>query len=134
MVNTAAENTTASPAASPAKNRLIGWLVSYEMDARGKAFEIRSGRTIISTENSGRSRVITLKAQDISTPHMALNATPKHTLLVQDIFSESGSFLRKASSNEDKPITGPVELGHGDWIRIGSQTRFQVCLIDGPIR
>ena len=115
-------------------SRLIGWLVSYALDSQGKAFELRSGRYLISRKGLEAESTITLDGQDISSPHLAMHASQKHVLMVQDIFSETGSFLRKASGGEEAKITGPVKLEHGDWLRIGGTTRFQVCLIDGTGR
>ncbi len=114
-------------------NRLVGWLVSYEMDKMGKAFEIRAGRTLISAEN-GKGRFITVADTQLSSPHMAISASQKHRVLVQDIFSDDGSFLTRSDADKESPINSPIEVGHGDWIRVGAKTRFQVCLIDMPAR
>lgn len=120
--------------------RLVGWLVSYALDERGKAFELRAGRYLISRQGllskdgQHAERTITLEKGDISTPHLAMHASGKHALLVQDIFSEAGSYLTKAGGGQEERISGPTRLEHGDWIRIGSSTRFQVCLIDGTGR
>ena len=106
------------------------------MDEMGKAFEIREGRTLISARDEGKgvkgqSPSITLEARDLSSPHLAMRGTKRHQLFAQDVFSEQGSFLSKADDNKEVPIEGPTELSHGDWIRLGGETRFQVCLIEG---
>lgn len=116
------------------ENRLVGWLVSYEMDARGKSFEIRAGRSLLSSEGGKDKRVITVQENSVSAPHVALSASTRHKVMVQDIFSEFGTFLTKGSSGKENQVHGPVEIEHGDWIRIGDKTRLQVCLIDGPRR
>lgn len=116
------------------ENRLVGWLVSYEMDSKGKTFEIRAGRSLLSSENSQDKRIITVREGSISSPHSALSASMRHKVMVQDIFSEFGTYLTKASSGKEFEVNGPTELEHGDWLRIGEKTRFQVCLIDGPRR
>lgn len=115
-------------------NRLIGWLVSFGIADTGVAYEIRQGRTFISGGSDGEARTIALVDESVSAPHLAMNASPKHKVLVQDIFSDEGSFLCKSNSAEEMRITGPVYVEHGDWLRVGSNTRFQVCLIDGPSR
>lgn len=119
---------------SAPSNRLIGWLVSYELENQGKAFEIRAGRTLVSADSEGRSRLISINASGVSSPHLALSASPKHTVLVQDIFSDQGSYITKADSTDERPVRGAVELQHGDWLRIGPKTRLQLCLIDKPAR
>lgn len=116
------------------REKLIGWLVSYGLDADGRAFEIRAGRSLVSFGNAGEKRTIGISDRSISSPHLALNATHRHKLLVQDIFSEHGSYLTKSSGKEETPIQGPIEVEHGDWLRIGSNIRLQVCIIDDPSR
>ena len=113
------------------RSRLIGWLVSYADDSRGAAHEIRSGRSFISSDELPNTRIITIAERDISSPHLALNASPRHRVMVQDIFSESGSYLIRGRSGDEIAVRGPTEIEHGDWIRVGAHTRFQVCLIDG---
>jgi pSer/pThr/pTyr-binding forkhead associated (FHA) protein len=114
-------------------SRLIGWLVSYAMDEMGKAFEIRSGRTLISA-GDGKGPVIRLESKGISNPHLAMKGTTDHSLVAQDIFSEHGSYLSRSNNKGEEAIEGPVELQHGDWIRVGPDTRFQLCLIEGARR
>ena len=115
--------------------RLIGWLVTYSQEENGKAIELRAGRYVVSSEQNSRDpNQITIGGRDISAPHAALRATDKHSLLILDVFSESGTFLRKAGSETDSPVQGVVSINHGDWVRFGNGTKFQVCLIDGPRR
>ena len=124
------------------ESRLVGWLVSYGLDDNGAAFEIRAGRSLISsaalsataTAAASEHGTITIDEASIQAPHLAVSASNKHRVLVQDIFTNSGSFLVKGLNGEERKITGPVEVDHGDWIRVGESTRFQVCLIDGPRR
>ncbi|MBN8548593.1 MAG: FHA domain-containing protein [Deltaproteobacteria bacterium] len=125
---------TSTSKGSTRENRLVGWLISYEMDSKGKSFEIRAGRSLLSSDNGQDKRIITVREQSISAPHVALSASPRHKVMVQDIFSEFGTFLTKGASGKEQEVQGPTELEHGDWLRIGDKTRLQVCLIDGPRR
>ena len=116
------------------ENRLVGWLVSYGLDELGTAHEIRSGRSFISGRDQSQTRVLAVIDSTISSPHLALKATAKHRVMVQDIFSDHGSFITRADNSKEYPVTGPTEIKHGDWIRVGPNVRFQVCIIDGPNR
>ena len=116
------------------RNRLVGWLVSYANDELGSYHQIRAGRTLISADKSSDTRVITVAERDVSSPHLALSASARHRVLIQDIFSEHGSYLTRGDGKNEMKVTGPIEVEHGDWLRIGDGTRFQVCLIDGPGR
>lgn len=117
---------------SAGANRLVGWLVSYGMDVDGFAYELRSGRTFVGSNNQNGMRLLTLEDRSVSAPHLAVKATAKHRVLIQDIFSEHGSFITREGKSKEELLSGPTELRHGDWIRLGKSARFQVCLIDGP--
>ena len=112
-------------------NRLVGWLVSYGLDEQGFAYELRSGRSFIGHETGDHMNVLTLEDKFVSTPHLAVKTSPKHRVMVQDIFSEHGSFVIREGREKEESISGPTEVRHGDWIRVGKNVRFQVCLIDG---
>ena len=121
-------------------NRLLGWLVSFGIDQRGAAFEIRAGRTIltagtaagIAAGTGSEGHTITVRDETVSTPHAAINAVARdQVVLIQDIFSDYGTFITRAGERDESPVEGPVVLRHGDWIHIGETIRFQVCLIDG---
>lgn len=113
--------------------KLIGWLVSYGLDERGAAFEIRSGRGLVTSGREAAPGTISLQDDSVSSPHLAINATQKNKVLVQDVFSAQGSYLMRNGSQEEIPVTGPVEVKHGDWLRLGATVRFQVCLINRPM-
>ena len=127
-------NTQQSSTSSNSTGRLIGWLVSYALDSRGRAYEIRVGRSFITAAPIPGQRGITLENSSVECAHIALSASPRHKVMIQDIFSDSGTFVSKASTNKEARVTGPMEIEHGDWLRIGDKTRFQVCLIDGSAR
>ncbi len=115
-------------------SRLIGWLVSYAEEDMGQSYELRAGRYFISGDGQQEARTIVVKDEAISSPHIALNAGSQHTLQVMDIFSDHGTVVVRSGTNQEVPVTGPVQIEHGDWIRIANKKRFQVCLIDGPGR
>lgn len=111
--------------------RLVGWLVSYQLDEQGAAYEIRAGRSFLSSKSMQGDKIITVAEPSVCSPHLALSASAKHRVVIQDIFSKHGSYLTRSGSRDEKEISGPVEVEHGDWIRVGERTRFQVCMIHG---
>jgi hypothetical protein len=125
--------TSETSSAATSNDRLVGWLISYALDRMGKAFEIRSGRTFLGNQELGE-RSITLNAEDISIAHAALSASTHHKVVLQDVFSQSGTFIAQSGAAQEQRVQGPIEVKHGDWLRFGNKTRFQVCLIDGPSR
>lgn len=111
---------------------LLGWLVSYDLDPAGAYFELHKGKTLISKDRIGVCPEILLPSQEISSPHMAIKANALGEVFVQDIFSEEGSFVKlRNSRTKEQAVNGFVRVKHGDWIRLGKNTKFQVCLIDG---
>lgn len=124
------------------RSRLVGWLISYGLDSQGASYEIRAGRLFVSSgpaigsaavagsPSEGGVLTISVSENTVSSPHLAVSASSKHQVLIQDIFSEHGSYLTKAGSDKEQKVSGPTALSHGDWLRIGERTRFQVCLID----
>lgn len=114
-------------------DRLIGWLVSYELDESGFSYKITTGKTFIAKDDTADVRTLAINDDTINSPHLVLKATDQHTIFALDIFSDNGSFLQRGNEQE-RPISGPVKLKHGDWIRVGDNTRFQVCLIDGQTK
>ncbi|NDC38140.1 MAG: FHA domain-containing protein [Proteobacteria bacterium] len=112
------------------RSRLIGWLISYELDSRGAAYEIRAGRLIVGSAPAADMRTISVSERSVSSPHLAVSATPKHQVVIQDIFSEHGTYITRIGEEKEQRISGPTPLHHGDWLRIGEKMRFQVCLID----
>jgi len=123
-----------SQATNATSGRLVGWLVSYSEDDLGTAHEIRSGRTLISSGRIGENRVITVSDKSVSLPHSALRASQKHRITIQDIFSESGTYLQKSEDDSEVKLNEPTEIDHGDWVRFGAAERYQLCLIDNPKR
>ena len=111
--------------------RLIGFLISYADDKAGRHHELRVGRTLIGDGEANVDRTLGLSDDTISAPHLALNARESHELIVQDIFSDHGTYLLKSGTDNEIRLSGPTPVNHGDWIRVGKHRRFQVCLIDG---
>lgn len=131
-MNNASNAASRDPLSNRKTNRLVGWLVSYGMDAHGAAFEIREGRTLITAGKSEGDHTISIREETVSTPHAAINAVVRdNVVLVQDIFSDCGTFITRNGERDDVPVEGPIVLQHGDWLHIGETVRFQVCLIDG---
>ena len=112
--------------------KLIGWLVSYQNSDRGSYYEIREGRSFIANGGVTGERIIAIDDATLSNPHTVIQASSDFRLELQDVFTKAGTFIRKSGASQETALHGgPTELEHGDWVRIGEQTKFQVCLING---
>ncbi len=112
-------------------NSLIGWLVTYVGNDRGSYYELRGGRSFISSGIIQGERLMNLDAKEVGVAHALLNASTEHQVMLQDLFSSNGTFVTRSGSGDETAVSGPTELGHGDWVRFGENVKFQLCLIHG---
>ncbi len=112
-------------------HKLVGWLVTYQENQRGAYYELREGRSFIANGYVSGERVIPLSDSKLSNPHSVIFASPQQRVEIQDVFSDSGTYVRRSGSSDEIMVSGPTQLEHGDWLRIGEQTKFQLCLING---
>jgi hypothetical protein len=112
---------------------LVGFLVSYDNSLTGESFELRVGRTIVSSDTpSGGGLVLLLKDPTVSSMHAVIKATESLSIIIVDQLSEHGTFVKVASEEQERQIDGSmVELQHGDRIRFGERT-FYVCSLNFP--
>ncbi len=106
---------------------LIGWFVNYTNDKQGLSFEIRMGRQFIGRQSLREDDLI-IQDSAISTPHCLLQVEGNGTVLLQDLMSEHGTFVKKAGNGDYQQIDSSVSLAHGDKVRLGS-FEMVVCLI-----
>lgn len=109
---------------------LVGWFVNYAEDGNGVATEIRSGRFFICGEKLKDSDLV-IEHDSVSTPHCVVKASPVDGLRVQDLLSESGTYVRKYGEDKFFQYTDSVTVSHGDWLRFGEH-EVMVCLVALP--
>ncbi len=109
---------------------LVGFLVSFDRIEFGEAYELREGRSIVSSDvPSGGGRVILLKDESISSMHAIIKADDDGSVMVLDQLSDRGTFLTKSGGQETIQLEGErALLNHGDELKFGERT-FKVCLI-----
>jgi pSer/pThr/pTyr-binding forkhead associated (FHA) protein len=108
--------------------RLFGWLVSFE-SPDGRAIELREGKFFI-TGSSIRGTDLVIEDPSISTPHALMSVSAEHGLLMQDLMSERGVFMRSGDRGQYRREDGVIELKHGDWIRFGD-VEFLLTVVPG---
>ncbi|RMG42590.1 MAG: FHA domain-containing protein [Candidatus Dadabacteria bacterium] len=108
------------------KGRLFGWLVSYE-SPEGSAIELREGQFFV-TSTSLKSNDLILDDPSVSTPHAMVRISKERGMLVQDLLSEEGVYVRRAGEKKYRRIEDSETVEHGDWIRFG-KVEFLVSLI-----
>lgn len=99
-------------------NKLLGWFVSYQNNNHGTYYEIREGRAFFGGGTIQGERLISLNSKQFQTVHAVLQASPAAGVMIQDVFSTSGTFVSRGGSSDEQPVTSPTELGHGDWVQL----------------
>lgn len=123
------ESHTAGPKTGKMRpGRLFGWLVSFE-SPDGRAIELREGKFFI-TGSSIRGTDLVIEDPSISTPHALMSVSAEHGLLIQDLMSERGVFMRSGDRGQYRREDGIIELKHGDWIRFGD-VEFLLTVVPG---
>ncbi|MCB0345647.1 MAG: FHA domain-containing protein [Bdellovibrionales bacterium] len=109
---------------------LLGWLVHYDEDGDGEAIEIRTGRFFICNEQLKDTDLV-IDDDSLSTPHCVVKASFGEGLIVQDLLSEAGTFIKRAEEDNFLQYEEAVPVEHGDWVRLGNYEML-VCLVDLP--
>lgn len=117
---------TSQVQAEEAFGRLYGWLVSYA-DPAGTSIELREGKFFL-TKNSLKDTDLVIPDASISTPHAMFTISVKTGLVVQDLMSDRGVFVRRVNADTYKREDGAVVVEHGDWLRFGD-VEFVVTLV-----
>jgi len=105
---------------------LHGWLVNFS-DPKGIGYELREGKFFVS-HTPLKANDFVLNHPSVSTPHALMTLSDEYGLLVQDLMSETGVFVRREGDAIYRKEEEAVILGHGDWIRFGEE-EFLVTLI-----
>lgn len=121
--------TTEAPRVLKAKTdgRLIGWLIAYRSDYRGAPIEIREGRFFIGGAKL-RDTDLVFADDSLSVPHCLVKAESRDGLVIQDLMSEHGTFVKRSGTSSYEAITMPTVIEHGDWIKFGDY-ELMACVI-----
>ena len=129
MVKHEPKNSGPKPVEASSKGRLYGWLVSYS-DPRGIANELRDGKFFVGRSSLKGSDLI-LDDDSISTPHALMGVNVNDGLMVQDLMSDRGVFVRRRAGEAYQRVLESTKLEHGDWVRFGD-IEFLVAIIAVP--
>lgn len=108
--------------------KLSGWFLHYskEHEKAAESIEVYSGRFMICGTKLLNTDLVIGNAS-VSTPHAIINFL-EGDLLLLDLMSEKGTFIRKFGQRDFVQLTGQTRLDHGDWVRFGD-FEVLVCLV-----
>ncbi len=101
-----------NPQGGTGRGRLVGWLVSYDIDANGAAFALFEGRQTIGRD---RSCDIWIEDPQLSQQH-AIILYRNGRFIFEDQLSTNGSIVN------GKETIGQIEIIHGDFLEMGRNT------------
>lgn len=108
---------------------IAGFLVSFDKNPNGSAFELRSGRLIVSSEPAPNGNYLLIEDESVSPMHAILRISALGEIQVLDQLSEFGTKIKRLGSAEEEELSGDKSsLEHGDIIRFGERS-FSVCLV-----
>lgn len=112
-----------------AKAPLVGFLVSFDADSNGEVFELRTGRWIISSEQTTAGNYIIINDDTVSPLHAIMRVSATGEIQVLDQLSEHGTGIKRFGTDKEEPLTGAMStVEHGDIVRFGER-KFHVCVI-----
>lgn len=114
------------PSAAGSAGRLYGWLVSFS-DQAGRAIELREGKFFV-TAASIKPNDLVIDDASVSAPHAMVAVSLNNGLIIQDLMSEQGVFLKSAGSPAYEQKEESFSVTHGDWVRFG-MVEFLVTVV-----
>lgn len=112
--------------AGESSGRIFGWLVSFDRP-EGNAIELREGKFFI-TGSQLKKHDLVIAGKNLSTPHVMVSIGREQGFRVQDLMSESGTFVRRRTSQSYEKEEGVVTIDHGDWVKFGN-AEFVVAIV-----
>lgn len=110
-------------------SQLVGFLVSFDHEARGSYVELRVGRLIVSSQPDPSSNCLVIRDESVSPMHAVMRVAAGGAVQVLDQLSETGTRIRKGDTGEELLLSGEkTTLAHGDVVWFGDRA-FSVCLI-----
>jgi hypothetical protein len=111
---------------------VVGFLVSFDKNAAGEVYELRSGRLIVTSDSGASGNVMYVDDPSVSVGHAILRISTDGDIQVLDQLSEFGTKIRRSGSNTEEELSGDKSsLDHGDVVRFGER-KFNVCLLTLP--
>ena len=115
---TVVQYASGNPRGESGKGRLVGWLVSYGLDPKGKAFPLHEGRQSL---GRGKANDICIDDTQLSKEH-AIILYRNGRFIFEDKLSTNGSNVN------GRETIGQIELHHGDVLEMGRNTFIFVTI------
>ena len=101
-----------------ATRKIMGWIISYDLDPMGIDYRIYEGRNILGSSTSCDITIV--GDNSVSGTHCVILCR-KNKFEISDEMSSNGTFL----NNEELDSRQPTKLNDGDEIKLGEKTMFK---------
>ena len=108
----------AKGSAPRATRKIMGWIISYDLDPMGIDYRIYEGRNILGSKTSCDITIV--GDNSVSGTHCVILCR-KNKFEISDEMSSNGTFL----NNEELDSRQPTKLNDGDEIKLGEKTMFK---------
>ena len=110
------------------ESKLIGFLVSYDRLPNGEAFDLRTGRLMVTSQGTEPNSLV-ISDDTVSPMHAVMRISPEGEIQVLDQLSEYGTRIQRYGTTEEEQLSGEKStVRHGDTIKFGNRA-FHVCLV-----
>lgn len=112
-------------------SKLIGFLVSYELDRYGRYVELREGRLLVSCDGRASDNCLVITDPSVSPMHAIMRISSNGTIMILDQLSEHGTRIKRCGSGKEEALLGDKgALEHGDVVIFG-ECAYHVCVLKG---
>jgi hypothetical protein len=113
------------------RSKLVGFLVSYELDRLGRYIELREGRLLVSSEGSSTDNCLVISDPSVSSMHAIMRISANGAIMILDQLSEHGTKIKRCDSGKEEALLGDKgTLEHGDVVIFG-ECAYHVCILKG---
>jgi hypothetical protein len=113
------------------RTKLVGFLVSFELDRLGRYIELREGRLLVSSEGSSTDNCLVISDPSVSSMHAIMRISSNGAIMILDQLSEHGTKIKRCDSGKEEALLGDKgTLEHGDVVIFG-ECAYHVCILKG---
>jgi hypothetical protein len=112
-------------------SRLVGFLVSFELDRLGTYIELREGRLLVTREGRVSDNCLVISHPSVSSMHAIMRISSNGAIMILDQLSEHGTKIKLCDSGKEEALLGDKStLEHGDVVIFG-ECAYHVCILKG---
>ena len=110
-------------------SKLVGFLVTYQVDPLGEYIELREGRLLVSRTGGASDNCLVIADPSVSPMHAIMRISSDGTILILDQLSEHGTRIKRRASGKEETLLGDKStLEHEDVVIFG-ECAYHVCIL-----